>query len=83
MLEIGDDAERWAAKVRNPPTLVDKLGVKKGARVTVLGVDDAALVDALRGLGAAVTVRRLQRGRDVVDRRNEPTHGPPALRAPA
>ena len=38
---------RWAAKIRNPPTLLDKLGVKDGQRVAVLGVTDANLLSTL------------------------------------
>ncbi len=26
VLDLGDEAVRWAAKIRNPPTLADKLG---------------------------------------------------------
>lgn len=33
ILELGPSAERWAPKIRNPPTLLDKLGVKAGQRV--------------------------------------------------
>lgn len=35
---LGKDAEKWALKVRYPRGLLDKLGVKPGARVAVLGV---------------------------------------------
>jgi hypothetical protein len=34
---IGKDAEKWALKVRYPRTLLDKLGVKGGSRVAVIG----------------------------------------------
>jgi hypothetical protein len=41
VFELGREAERWAAKIRNPRGLLDKLGVKTGMRVAVLGVQDA------------------------------------------
>lgn len=34
---IGKDAEKWALKVRYPRSLLDKLGVKAGSRVAVIG----------------------------------------------
>jgi hypothetical protein len=48
VLEFGPAAERWAARIRNPPTLLDKLGVKDGQRVAVVGLIDPHLLDALR-----------------------------------
>ncbi len=34
-------AEKWALKIRYPRSLIDKLGLKPGSQVAVLGVDDA------------------------------------------
>lgn len=48
VLDLGDEAERWASKIRNPPTLADKLGVTPHSRVAVVGLDDPVLLDALR-----------------------------------
>jgi hypothetical protein len=43
---LGKDAEKWARKVRYPRGLLDKLGVKPGARVAVVGAfPDAFLKD--------------------------------------
>lgn len=55
VFELGRDADAWAAKIRNPRGLMDKLGVKAGQRVSVLGVDDAAFLDELRARTEAVT----------------------------
>ena len=47
--ELGPaEAERWAERILHPPTLMDKLGVKPGARVVVLGVDDESFWADLR-----------------------------------
>jgi hypothetical protein len=45
--ELGPMAAKWAEKIKNPRSLLDKLGVKPGARVAVLGVDDAGFLDQL------------------------------------
>jgi hypothetical protein len=51
--DLGRNAEVWAEKIRNPRGLLDKLGVKPGARVSVLGVEDEAFLAQLSGRGVA------------------------------
>jgi hypothetical protein len=48
VLELGPAAERWAAKIRNPPTLLDKLGVKARQRIAVDREADRQLLALLR-----------------------------------
>jgi hypothetical protein len=43
------DAARWADRIENPPSLLDKLGVKDGTRVVVLDVEDEAFAAELAG----------------------------------
>lgn len=38
--ELGAQAAKWAEKIRNPKSLIDKLGVKAGMRVSVLAIPD-------------------------------------------
>jgi hypothetical protein len=41
VLDLGvAEAQRWAQRILDPPSLLDKLGVKPGASVAVDGVDD-------------------------------------------
>jgi hypothetical protein len=49
--ELGKHAERWADKIRNPKTLLDKLGVKADSRVSVVGVQDESFHRLLRERG--------------------------------
>jgi hypothetical protein len=46
-LELGPQAETWAERIRSPRLLIDKLGVKPGMRVSVMGVDDERFLDQL------------------------------------
>ncbi|HEY7466647.1 MAG TPA: DUF3052 family protein [Dehalococcoidia bacterium] len=48
VFELGRDAEKWAEKIRNPRGLLDKLGVKPGMKVAVLGVEDDDFLAQLR-----------------------------------
>lgn len=43
-LYLGAGASKWAEKIRNPRSLMDKLGVKPGMRVSVVDVDDTAFL---------------------------------------
>src|ERR1700683_4698262 len=36
-LELGAAAEKWARKILNPPSLMEKLGVKSGLTVRLIG----------------------------------------------
>jgi len=57
VLDLGPDAERWSEKIRNPPTLADKLGITAATRVAVIGVHDSVVLDAVRQRAKAVTDR--------------------------
>jgi hypothetical protein len=37
IFELGPDAEKWAHKILNPKTRMEKLGVKQGVKITVIG----------------------------------------------
>jgi hypothetical protein len=54
--EIGAIAEKWARKILNPPSLLDKLGVKSGMSVNVLGVREKSLTADIKKRGAVVSV---------------------------
>jgi hypothetical protein len=43
-LHLGKDAEAWALKIRYPRGRLDKLGIKPGMRVAVIGLDDPAFL---------------------------------------
>ena len=64
--QLGPLAERWAERIRAPKSLVDKLGVKPGARVAVLGVADAAFRRQLRERTADIAIGRPRPGSDLI-----------------
>lgn len=39
-LELGAQAPKWAEKILHPKSLIDKLGVRAGMRISVVGVGD-------------------------------------------
>ena len=64
--EIGTAADKWADKIRNPRTLIDKLGVKPGMRVAVIDVDDAEFRAQLAARTNDITEGRPKAGTDVI-----------------
>jgi hypothetical protein len=54
---IGDAAPKWAAKILNPPSRLDKLGIKPAHVVLVVGNVDEAFVRELESRAARVSTR--------------------------
>jgi len=64
-IHVGNDAAKWAEKIRNPKSVLDKLGVKVAQKVSILGDVDGAFLDELQARGADIS-RRLRRDCDVI-----------------
>jgi len=56
-LNLGAAAQKWAQKILHPPSRIDKLGVKAGMRVSVLGVTDATFAGEMEERCADVSAR--------------------------
>ena len=65
-LTIGGSAEKWAKRILNPPSRLDKLGVKSGMTVVLSGLTDAVFAAELEARGATVR-RRLPQGQSRAD----------------
>ncbi len=63
--ELGERAERWAERIRNPKTIVDKLGLKAGRRIALVNVPDEEIRAMLRERGHEPR-EGMQDGADVV-----------------
>jgi hypothetical protein len=48
VIELGEQAENWAQRILHPKSLLDRLGVKEGMKVLVLGVEDEGFLADLR-----------------------------------
>ena len=66
VLDLGDQAARWAEKIKSPPSLLDKLGVKAGQRVSVVGIEDRRFLDDLAARVDDLTRGRAKAGSDLV-----------------
>jgi len=52
--DLGKAAEKWAQKILHPPSRLDKLGVKAGTAVALIGEFEVAFTDELRERGATL-----------------------------
>ncbi|HVR39596.1 MAG TPA: DUF3052 family protein [Thermoanaerobaculia bacterium] len=72
--EIGKDAAKWAEKIRNPKSVLDKLGVKAQQKVSIVGKLDGTFVADLENRTSDVSAR-LRKASDVIfyacDRRED------------
>jgi len=55
--EVGEVASKWLDKIKNPKSRADKLGIKPGFRIALVGGDDAELEAEIVARGAEVTSR--------------------------
>jgi hypothetical protein len=59
--ELGPAADKWAQKIRKPPSRLDKLGVKAGLQVSLEGIFENSFVRELRVRKAEVVAGRTKR----------------------
>jgi Protein of unknown function (DUF3052) len=55
--ELGSSAVKWADRIRNPPSRIDKLDVKPGQLVLFVGIRDSTLREEIETRGATVLAR--------------------------
>ena len=66
-LEIGAGmAKKWAKRITSPPSRVDKLGVKPGMRIALVGMDDETLAEDLDAKGARLETSARSKGLDMI-----------------
>jgi len=63
---LGRQAEAWALGMRSPRSRLEKLGVKSGSRVSVLGIRDAAFLRELKERTSDVSEGRSRRDCDLI-----------------
>lgn len=64
--ELGPQAAQWAEKIRNPKSVIQKIGIKAGQVVSVVDLDDHAFVEDLEKAGAVVSRGRARKNSDAI-----------------
>jgi hypothetical protein len=65
-LSLGAAAAKWAEKIARPKGIVEKLGVRPGAKVALVGAFPASFVGELEAAGPRVTVGARGTGHDQI-----------------
>jgi hypothetical protein len=53
--QIGDVAEKWARRITNPPSRLEKLGLKEGMTIAAVRIEDPVFLDEVRARSVTVT----------------------------
>ena len=59
--DLGPQAAKWAEKILNPKSVIDKIGVKSGQTVSVVGEIDPQFIAQMESRGAVVAKRPRKR----------------------
>lgn len=65
-IELGVQATQWVEKIRNPKSVVQKIGIKPGHVVSVVHLDDEAFIGDLEKAGASVSRGRAKKNSDAI-----------------
>ena len=64
--ELGAASTKWADKIKNPPTRLQKIGVKPDWRASAIGVDDEAFLAELERAVSHLSIGRVVKGSDAI-----------------
>jgi len=64
--ELGAAATKWADKIKNPPSRLQKIGVKPGWRASAIGIDDQLFLEELEEAVEHVWIGRVARRSDAI-----------------
>ena len=64
--QLGTHAAKWADKIKNPKSLIDKLGVKSGMRASVLGIHDDSFLRDLKSRTSGITEGKPGKDSDLI-----------------
>jgi hypothetical protein len=65
-LDLGPQAGKWLKRITSPPSRADKLGVKPGMRVALVGIADETLVEDIESKGASLDPSARSKGVDMI-----------------
>ena len=63
---LGAAAAKWADKILNPPSRLDKLGVKPDWRASAVGLEDQSFLEELQGNVAFLSIGRIVKASDAI-----------------
>jgi hypothetical protein len=64
--ELGAASTKWADKIQNPPSRLQKIGVKPSWRASAVGVDDETFLAELESAVGALSIGRVSKNSDAI-----------------
>jgi hypothetical protein len=65
-IELGERAAKWADKILHPPSVLDKLGVKEGLKISVIGASDDPFLKEIEARAGASVSKRPRKDSDLI-----------------
>lgn len=65
-LHLGEKAEVWADKIRNPKSVIDKLGVETSSRIAILGIEDKKFISDVSKRTKLVILKKMEKDLDFI-----------------
>ncbi len=65
-LSIGDKAEKWLEKIKNPKSVLEKLGVKQGVRVSIINIEGKDFLREIKSKTGNVKIGSPAKGSDLI-----------------
>jgi hypothetical protein len=66
VFDLGAASTKWADKIKNPPSRLQKIGVKPEWRASAVGVDDEQFLAELEGIVAHLSIGRVAKKSDAI-----------------
>jgi hypothetical protein len=66
VFELGEQAAKWCDKILHPKSRIEKIGVKAGAKVAIIGAFDADFVAELKPLAGAMAKEKIPPETDTI-----------------
>lgn len=63
---LGEKAEKWFEKIKNPKSVLDKLGVKPDSRVSIVNINDGKFLGEVKKKTTDVTVGKAAKDSDLI-----------------
>lgn len=65
-IALGDKAGKWFSKIKNPKSLIDKLGVKPDSKVSLLNISDKKFHAELKKRTKDISIGKMVKGSDYI-----------------
>ena len=63
---LGDRAEKWFEKIKNPKSVMDKIGIKSDSTVAIINISDFNFINDVKKLTKKITINKSLKNTDII-----------------